>query len=218
MSTTPRPEPGSLLIIQWVEEGGPVAVEVACGCVMVYRGYVRRQAPPLRVSDILVVHDASMGSVAARSSIRARAEEAMYLLSGGRRWRKPATRTRRPPLDTALAGADDRGRGVRMEGVDDGAEEYFISLIEELLLIVGEVPTATLLRRIETTLPPNDEESWNEIRELIETARTNWQQTCDTYGPKEPDNLAGVTEELCDRAKLTAIDELLAALRGRKAA
>jgi hypothetical protein len=84
MSPPPRPETGTLLIVQRVEEGGPVAVELPCGCVLVYRLWLGRPgAPPLRVSDILVVDDAGVGGVSARPSIGgADAEASMYYLHG----------------------------------------------------------------------------------------------------------------------------------------
>ena len=84
MSTAPRPETGALLIVQRAEEGGPVAVELPCSCVLVYRLWLGRpEAPPLRVSDILVVDDAGVGGVSARPSIGgADAEASMYYLHG----------------------------------------------------------------------------------------------------------------------------------------
>jgi hypothetical protein len=70
MNPAPRPETGSLLIVQRIEDQGPIAVELPCGCVLVYQRWLGRpEAPPLRVSDILVVDDAGVGGVSARPSI-----------------------------------------------------------------------------------------------------------------------------------------------------
>jgi hypothetical protein len=84
MSTAPRPETGTLLIAQRVEEGGRVAVELVCGCVLVYQHWLRESgSPPLRVSDILSVTKAGADGVLVHpSTAGAEPEAPMYFLYG----------------------------------------------------------------------------------------------------------------------------------------
>jgi hypothetical protein len=83
MNPAPRPETGSLLIVQRVEKRGPIAVELTCGCVLVYQRWLRESgALPLRVADILLVVSADADRVSLRPSIGAEAETPTYFIHG----------------------------------------------------------------------------------------------------------------------------------------
>lgn len=83
MNPAPRPETGTLLIVQRVKKRGPIAVELACGCVLLYQRWLRESgALPLRVADILLVVSADAERVSLRQSLGAEAETPTYFIHG----------------------------------------------------------------------------------------------------------------------------------------
>jgi hypothetical protein len=83
MNPAPRPETGSLLIVQRIEDQGPIAVELACGCVLVYQRWLHESgALPPRVADILLVVSADADRVSLCQSLGAEAETPTYFIHG----------------------------------------------------------------------------------------------------------------------------------------
>jgi hypothetical protein len=84
MTTAPRPDVGTLVIVQRVQEGGPVAVELACRCVLAYGRWLREsRARSLQTSDILSVTKAHADGVMTQpSSGISESQASLYFLYG----------------------------------------------------------------------------------------------------------------------------------------
>jgi hypothetical protein len=76
---------------------------------------------------------------------------------------------------------------------------------EDLMLMLGEAPTETILAKI-TAVFGDDEESW---RELLERVRF-WRR-CAAQVPEDPDDPDEIELRL-DRARVREIDDLIVAL------